>query len=231
MQEDDRADHIQLIISFILRGILTTALCYAVFTFNWTIAYSSALALFVSLLPLFIERKKVLYLPIEFELALTLLVFAGFFLGLGFGFYEIFWWWDLMLHSLSGVAIAFVGFLIVYLVSKEQNIKLTPIFVAIFSFCFSLALAVIWEIFEYIMDKSFGLIMQRSGIVDTMEDFIVATIGALIVATIGYFYVKGGDSLLFDRLTRKYAKVNERIFPNTLKFFRNKAKRVLKGRK
>ena len=210
----DWVDTTQLFISFIMRGALTAAVVYSALRAHWAMVFTASMALIVSLLPMLFERSKLLYFPIEFELSLTGFVFAALILGEGLEFYDKFWWWDLLLHSFSGLALGFVGFLIVYLISKERGIQLTPIFVALFSFSFSVALATIWEIFEFTMDQTIGTSMQRSGIVDTMWDLIVGAGGALATATIGFFYVKGGDSLLFDRLLGKFIVENRKLFPN-----------------
>ena len=65
-----------------------------------------------------------------------------------------------------------------------------------------------WEIFEFGMDSVFGTNMQKSGLRDTMGDLIVDTIGAAVVSTIGYFYVRGYDSLIFDRMVRRFLERN-----------------------
>jgi uncharacterized membrane protein YjdF len=83
--------------------------------------------------------------------------------------------------------------------SSKINIKRSPIFVAFFSFCFAVAMGAIWEIYEYSMDKSLGLFMQRGSLDDTMIDIILDTVGALIFAILGYFKHK-------DKLRRMHRK-------------------------
>ena len=70
----------------------------------------------------------------------------------------------------------------------------------------------IWEIFEFGMDSFFGLNMQKSGLVDTMWDLVVDTIGALVISLLGYFYLKRGDSLIFDRVIHRFVKRNPQLF-------------------
>ncbi|MEA3323353.1 MAG: hypothetical protein U9Q12_03965, partial [Patescibacteria group bacterium] len=81
-------------------------------------------------------------------------------------------------------------------------------FVALFAVCFSMAVAVVWEIFEYVMDIGFGTNMQKSGLVDTMEDLIVATIGALIVGLLGYLYLKHGNNNMVGRMIEKQEELS-----------------------
>ena len=87
-----------------------------------------------------------------------------------------------------------------------------PGFVALFVFAFSMMMGSVWEIFEFSIDSFFGFNMQKSGLVDTMWDLIVDAIGALFISILGYFYVKGGSSLLFDRMIRKFLTNNKKLF-------------------
>ena len=64
------------------------------------------------------------------------------------------------------------------------------------------------EIIEFAADQLLGLNMQKSGIVDTMWDLIVDAIGGLVGAIMGYFYLKGGDSLIIQRLVEKFVRAN-----------------------
>ena len=68
---------------------------------------------------------------------------------------------------------------------------------ALFSFSFAIAIGVVWEIFEFFMDISFGLNMQKSGLIDTMGDLIVDSLGALLASGIGYFYLRIKHTLVF----------------------------------
>ena len=108
-----------------------------------------------------------------------------------------------MLHTLSGVIIGAIGFSLVYIFNTEENvaIKLSPLFVAIFSFCFATSMGALWEIYEFFMDSIFGLNMQKSGLVDTMWDLIVDALGALVMSVLGYLYLKR-HIRLFERLER-----------------------------
>jgi len=64
------------------------------------------------------------------------------------------------------------------------------------------------------MDWFFGFNMQKSGLIDTMTDLLVNIAGAVLAALIGYTYVKGGDSLIADRIIRHFVKKNPRFFAN-----------------
>lgn len=73
----DWPERIQLVMSFILRGALTTAVVLFAYEKNWSMLFFSGIVLIASLLPVLIERSKKLYFPIEFELVITLFVFSA----------------------------------------------------------------------------------------------------------------------------------------------------------
>jgi len=128
------------------------------------------------------------HLPPGFNISLVVFVFFSIYLGEILKFYETYAWWDLMLHFLSGIMLGMLGFMLVYMLNKEKKIhfSLNPGFIALFAFSFSMALAGVWEVFEFFMDTAFGLNMLKSGILDTMGDLTVALIGSLVVAVSAY---------------------------------------------
>ncbi|MEK6909235.1 MAG: hypothetical protein AABX23_04245 [Nanoarchaeota archaeon] len=148
-----------------------------------------------------------------------LLIYCSIFLGELRGYYSSFWWWDLGLHTITGVIIGLVGFLILLILYRNRNIVAAPGSIAIFSFSLAAAIGGIWEIFEFGMDQFFGLNMQKSGLVDTMGDLIVNNIGALFSSLVGYFYIKFGQIAFLDRIIKRFKKENPRIakeFPKKL---------------
>jgi hypothetical protein len=209
----DRADRIQLYISYGLQLILVGQIVYSLVQGSWLTLFLSTGILILTFLPAMIRRNFRVYLPIEIDLLTIVFIFASLFLGEMRSYYTRFWWWDLVLHTGAGILMGLAGFILVYVLNRERKatIFLSPVFVGLFSFSFAMTIGVIWEIFEFAMDQIFGMNMQKSGLNDTMGDLIVNTIGALIISTAGYFYVKGEDSLLFDRLVRRLLERNFRF--------------------
>ena len=204
----DRADRIQLYISYGLRIALLAEVVVSIVQGNYLALFLSTGILLLTLVPAFLRRSMSVYLPLEFDFVTVLFLFATLFLGEMRSYYLRFWWWDVLLHTTAGALTGMAGFLLVYLLNREQRADLTmsPFFVGLFSFAFAETIGVIWEIFEFGMDTFFGLNMQKSGLVDTMWDLIVNTVGALVVSVAGAYYVRGGDSRLFDRLVRRFVE-------------------------
>ena len=199
-----RVDKVKLLIYILFRASIIVAGTIAVFKADWTNLALSLVTLLLTFLPAIFRKQFHIYYPGEFEIVILLFIYASMYLGEMHSFYYRFWWWDVMLHALSGVIVGAIGFSLVYIFNSEENlaIKLSPAFVAIFSFSFALSMGALWEIYEFFMDSSFGLNMQKSGLVDTMWDLIVDALGALLISILGYLYLKG-DIKLFERLEKR----------------------------
>ncbi|MBN2880883.1 hypothetical protein JXM83_02410 [Candidatus Woesearchaeota archaeon] len=139
---------------------------------------------------LFSKRFKVIF-PAEFNIAVLLFIFAAVFLGKIHSYYTKFWWWDIILHTSSGLILGVFGFGLIYVLNntKEFNVNLSPFFSSLFAVSFAVFVGVIWEIFEFGIDQLFNTGLQIS-LSNTMWDLIVDTGGAILVAISGYLYLK-----------------------------------------
>jgi len=196
---------------WLVRIVLLIALFRSMITGNWHVLGMALLALGLTFLAYFIEKRYNVDIPIEFEIGLVVLIFGSIFLGEVEGYYSTFWWWDLILHALTGVVVGLVGFLILLVLYRRKHLIAAPGSIALFSFSLAAAIGGVWEIFEFGMDQFFGLNMQKSGLVDTMGDLIVNNIGALFSALVGYLYLKGGQIPIFNRIIQRFKKENPHI--------------------
>jgi uncharacterized membrane protein YjdF len=203
------SDKMQIWITHFLRFTLLVAVGFAIFEKSWLNAFISLTILLLTYVPTFFEEKTKIQLPNELEFVAIVFIYASLFLGEVRGYYTRFWWWDVVLHGTSAIAIGFIGFLIMYILYTRHSVVMSPFLVALFSFCFAVAIGAVWEIFEFGMDQIFGLNMQKSGLVDTMWDLIVDSIGALIIAVAGYFYLKGRRFSLLHKMTTQFLKDNK----------------------
>jgi uncharacterized membrane protein YjdF len=190
---------VAVFVYYAIRVIIVLSLIGFVLNADWLDAILTALILVLILTPSFLKNRYQIYIPFAFDLAAALFIFLAFFLGDLSGLYDRFSWWDGLLHFQSGLLLGLIGFLLVYILNEEKTSKLTmsPSFVAFFSFCFSLALAGLWEILEFGADSWLGTTMQESGLPDTMGDLIVNALGALIVSVLGYLWMRHRKKLPF----------------------------------
>lgn len=201
---------ISILVNF-LRITLVAAIGMAVFYGSLYNLFISAVTLFLTFLPALFEKTYKIDIPLDFEFASILFVYASLFLGEIHGFYERFWWWDLMLHASSALAFAITGFIVLYVLLHAHKVSGKPVWVASLAFCFSVTMGVCWEIFEYAMDQLFGYNMQKSGLKDTMQDLISNGIGAVLASLVGFAYMKGHQSSYLVRLLNVTFRSNPRL--------------------
>ncbi|UPH72428.1 hypothetical protein LGT41_0006330 [Abyssibius alkaniclasticus] len=179
---------------------------------RWSAAFVAIVTLTLTFLPMAFESRFNIKLPAEFGAAIVLFLFATLFLGEVGDFYNKYWWWDVVLHTGSAIGFGLMGFILIFMMFEGDRYAAPPIAIALFSFTFGVSIGALWEIFEFFMDQSFGLNMQKSGLLDTMWDLIVNTIGAALGATAGFFYLKRRHFGWLSYLIDKFVKANQRLF-------------------
>ena len=188
---------IQVLVTYGFLVVMAAELVTLVISRQWPHVFLVAGLMAVIALPISFQRHLVANIPVEIQIFTVAFIFATLFLGEVGDFYEKFWWWDLVLHTSSGVLLGLLGFLVLYLLNESETVSLhmRPLFLAFFAFFFSVGLGAICEIFEFTMDQLFGMNMQKemlgdpSGLTDTMWDLIVDTTGALIASLVGLSYM------------------------------------------
>jgi hypothetical protein len=163
---------------------------------NWLALFVAGSALGLTFLPQMLASRVNLRLPNGFLAAVALFVLATIYLGEMRDFYTRFWWWDLALHGSSAIGFGILGFLLVFMLFRGDRYAAPPWALGLLSFCTAMTVGVLWEVFEFGMDQSFGLNMQKSGLVDTMGDLIVNAIGAALAGLVGAAYLTGRSGRL-----------------------------------
>jgi hypothetical protein len=121
------------------------------------------LTLFLFLVPSFIEKRIHIDIPDTLETIILLFIFSAEILGEIKAYYIVFPYWDTILHTLNGFLAAALGLSLIDILNKNDKfaISLSPVFVALVAFCFSMTIGVIWELFEFGMDNFLGFDMQK----------------------------------------------------------------------
>jgi len=163
-----------------------------------------ALGLLVLFLPSLLERRLRVEVPDAIEIMYFVFLYAAIYLGEVRSFYYRIPNWDLILHTFSGLMLGALGFSVVNLLNRNRSvaIELSPAFVALFAFLFSVSVGALWEVYEFSVDgllrtnmqkfaqESGELLSGREALRDTMEDLIVDMLGACCIAVLGFFSLK-----------------------------------------
>ena len=175
------------------------------------------LGLFVGMLPSILSRKLDFHIPHSMHIMFLIFIYCAIYLGEVKDFYYHIPRWDSILHYFSGMMLGALGFSLITILNRSEKIhlQLSPAFIAIFAFCFSVTLGVVWEFYEYFCDGLLGLNMQKTmlqngtqlighaAISDTIKDWFVDATGAGLMAIIGYMSIKY-DKLWIRKLFRRW---------------------------
>ena len=133
-------------------------------------AFYCALAYLLLYVPSWVQVKFHIELPPALEITVLCFIYAAEVLGEVNAFYVVVPHWDTMLHTLNGFLAAAVGFAMVVLLNDDERLTfdLSPVFLALVAFCFSMTIGVLWEFFEFGMDMFFHTDMQRDTVVNAI---------------------------------------------------------------
>ena len=170
----------------VLRLIVLASLVSAILRQEYESAFVCVLVLFLFMLPFFIQKNFGIRLPSTLEIIILLFIFAAEILGELQSYFIQYPYWDTMLHTTNGFLCAAVGFSLIDILNRDAKIKFTlsPVYVALAAFCFSMTIGVLWEFFEFGMDRLFHMDMQKDTIVHTISSVMLDPTNSNIPITI-----------------------------------------------
>ena len=154
-----------------LRGVLAfffvLTMIRAAFMHRFENIFVWVIALILLALPSIIEKQLAIDIPPLMEGIIYCFIYAAEILGEINSFYTIIPGWDTMLHTINGFLVAAVGFCLVDLFNRSERFtfRLSPLFLALVAFCFSMTVGVLWEFFEFTCDQVMHTDMQKDYVV------------------------------------------------------------------
>lgn len=150
-----------------LRTSVLLVLLAQIFNRNFENVFLCVLTLILFTMPSLLERKLDIDLPNTLEIIILLFIYAAEILGEIGAYYVTFPNWDTVLHTMNGFLCAAIGFSLLDILNRNSRVRfhLSPLYLAIVAFCFSMTVGVLWEFFECAMDQFFFFDMQKDTIV------------------------------------------------------------------
>lgn len=186
----------------VLRLIVVAELVLSILRGEYESAFICLLVLILFILPFFIQQNFGIQLPTTLEIIILLFVFAAEILGELEGYFITYPDWDTMLHTTTGFLCAATGFALIDILNRNSRIKfhLSPIYVALAAFCFSMTVGVLWEFFEFGMDRLFHLDMQKDTVVQSITSVMLDPTNSNTPITIDGIHsvAVNGNDLGFD---------------------------------
>lgn len=166
-KDEYRPKPIVMAVYWVLRFIVIVSLVLSCIRKDYESAWVCVLVLVLYMLPRIVQQNFHIELPSALEIIILVLIFAGEILGELRSYFIYFPHWDTLLHTTSGFVSAAFGYSMVDLLNrnKPQHIQLSPLYLALVSFCFSMTVGVIWEFFEFGMDNFFHMDMQKDTVI------------------------------------------------------------------
>lgn len=160
-----------LTVYLVLRALIIFTLIRAVLRREYQSVFLCALSLILLLLPNIVSKRLKIVLPSTLEIIIMLFIYAAEILGEINSFYVRVPHWDTMLHTINGFLCAAIGFCLVDMMNRSDrfSFQLSPLYLAIVSFCFSMTVGVLWEFFEFGADYFLGMDMQKDTVVNAIH--------------------------------------------------------------
>ena len=155
----------------VLRFLVILCMIREIFMGNYHNVFLCILTLVLFVIPFFVEEKLKVTIPNVLEIIILLFIFSAEILGEIQNFYNIIPNWDMILHTLNGFLAAAIGFSLIDILNRTDkfHIELSPIFVALVAFCFSMTVGVAWEFFEYTADNLLNTDMQKDTVINKIS--------------------------------------------------------------
>lgn len=185
MDKELREHRSSFIVFSILRILVLAVLVRQIMLASYESAFFCVLTLLLLYVPSWVQVKLRIELP-PLEITILCFIFAAEILGEVNAFYVVVPNWDTMLHTLNGFLAAAVGFSMVILLNDDERLTfhLSPFFLALVAFCFSMTIGVLWEFFEFSMDYFFGFDMQKDTVVHSIHSVLLDPTRTNTVVTI-----------------------------------------------
>lgn len=167
------------IVYLLLRFSVILVLVAQALNRNFENVFLCVLTLFLFTVPTMLERRLKIDFPDTMEIIILLFIYAAEILGEIGAYYVAFPHWDTVLHTMNGFLCAAIGFSLLDILNRQEHLKfnLSPVFLALVAFCFSMTVGVVWEFFEFTMDYLFLLDMQKDAVIHSIGSILLDPTG------------------------------------------------------
>ncbi|WP_330548599.1 hypothetical protein [Bacilliculturomica massiliensis] len=174
------------VLYIVLRILVILVMIAEIFNDNWNNVFLCVLTLVLFMIPVFVDRKLHIALPNTLEVIILLFIFAAEIMGEINEYYLHYPGWDDMLHTMNGFLMAAIGFSLIDILNQNERIsvQMSPAFVALVAFCFSMTVGVLWEFFEFGMDYFTHTDMQKDTILTSISSVLLNPAGRNVAVTI-----------------------------------------------
>lgn len=167
----------------VLRALVILVMVLQVLNRNYENVFYCGLTLLLLTIPSFLQVELKIEFPTTLEIIILIFIFAAEILGEIGSYYTKFPYWDTVLHTLNGFLAAAIGFSLVDILNQEKRDKfsLSPVYMSVVAFCFSMTIGVLWEFFEFGVDTFLHMDMQKDTIIHDISTVMLDPAGGTAV--------------------------------------------------
>lgn len=186
MEQEIKKNKSVFTVYVILRVIVIYSLVMACIRGEYDHAFLCVLVLILFLLPSLIQHKIGIEFPSTLQIIILFFIFAAEILGELQCYFIQYQHWDTMLHTTWGFLCAAVGYSLVDILNRNERfqIRLSPLYLSLVAFCFSMTIGVLWEFFEFAADRLFLLDMQKDTILQSISSVMLDETNSNISITV-----------------------------------------------
>lgn len=179
----------------VLRALVILVMVLQVLNRNYENVFYCGLTLLLLIIPSFLQVELKIELPTTLEIIILIFIFAAEILGEIGSYYTKFPYWDTVLHTLNGFLAAAIGFSLVDILNQEkrEQFSLSPLYMSIVAFCFSMTIGVLWEFLEFGVDTFLYMDMQKDTIIHDISTVMLDPAGGTAV-----YRIHGIDEVLIN---------------------------------
>lgn len=187
LKEQMRSNRKVFILWLVLRVFVIAALVLSAVRGYYDNVFICLLVLALFMIPAFIQKNFGLELPSGLQIVILLHIFASEILGELACYYVQYQHWDTIMHTVWGFLCAAIGYSLVDILNRDsrESFKLSPVYLALAAFCFSMTVGVLWEFFEFAMDRIFLLDMQKDTVLTQISSVMLDKTNSNIPIVVG----------------------------------------------
>ena len=194
---------IQNYLSLAIKLVLVLSILNAIYNQFWHIMSTNIFLLVLMFLPQIVKKYEI-EIPKGLEWALFIFVIFTLFIGRTGG---------IIAPIVFGIAIAFIGFMILAILYSSNQIKKNYFLIMLFSFNFALAFGAILELLKFLLKTLSGHEFSAELYSYTMRNLLFVLIGAVIAAIIGLVYMKGYSGI--RKIAHAFIRLNPKLLRKT----------------
>ena len=204
--------------SLMLKVILIMSTINAIYNELWHLMSTNIFLLVLITAPQIIKKYEI-KVPSEFEWALLIFAILSLFLGKISG---------IIVPIFFGIAIAFIGFLILAILYSSNQIKKNPPLIILFSFNLTVTIGFALELLKYYIKVGLGHELTSGTYQASMQNMTFVIIGAIIASIMGYVYMTSQKGIIRKIIGRIVGK-NPKLFSNKEKLTEEVLETISKG--